>query len=37
MTYDEVNKVTYSGEWREGKRNGYGVMIYKSGNSYEGL
>lgn len=26
----------YEGEWKKGKREGYGVMIYSDGRKYEG-
>lgn len=33
---DENGKVTYKGEWRDGKRHGHGIKYYADGGRYEG-
>ena len=30
------SKCKYSGEWKDGKRHGYGVLIFSNGDKYEG-
>lgn len=32
----ESNDTSYEGEWESGKENGYGILIYKTGEKYEG-
>lgn len=34
MKYNDGS--TYDGEWKDGKRNGQGVMKYPSGQQYDG-
>ena len=34
--FEKTSTVVYSGAWRDGLREGYGKMLYASGNSYEG-
>lgn len=33
---DAHSKCKYSGEWKDGKRHGYGVLMYGNGDKYEG-
>ena len=35
-TITTPNGVKYSGEWKDGKENGYGIMTAPNGHKYEG-
>ena len=35
--YDAERRSFYDGEWVRGQRHGWGIMVYESGNRYEGV
>lgn len=35
-TYTWINNKKYTGNWKEGKMNGEGIMEWKDGTRYEG-
>ena len=37
LWFSDEHKTSYTGSWKNGKREGHGEMIYKDGSMYRGL